>query len=126
MKSNQPTAVELLEAVSGFLEKKVMPKLDKHTSYHTRVAVNVLKIIERELTLSADLDTAEKKRLSRLLNLDDSLEVLNRELCKKISEGELSWNNEQLLDHLRQTAMGQLSIDNPDYSAFEPIPNQQS
>ncbi len=117
MTTNQPTSIDLLEAVCGFMEKKVMPKLDKHTAYHTRVAVNVLNIIGRELAMGPKLDAAEQERLKKLLNSEGDLESLNRELCRQIQEGTLDWHYQELCDHLRQTAMGKLTIDNPDYSA---------
>ena len=119
MTTNQPTPLDLLEAVREFMEKRVMPRVDEHTAYHTKVAVNALKIVERELTLAPDLEALERQRLGRLLNRNGDLDELNRELCRQIRERQIDWRNRELLDHLRQTAMGKLTIDNPDYSACE-------
>jgi hypothetical protein len=119
MTTNQPTPLDLLEAVREFMEKRVMPRVDEHTAYHTKVAVNALKIVERALTLAPDLEAAERQRLGRLLNRNGDLDELNRELCRQIRERQIDWRNRELLDHLRQTAMGKLTIDNPDYSACE-------
>ena len=76
MPSNRPTKEELLEAVIEFLEKRVMPELDKHTAFHTRVAANVLNIVRRELEQGPGLDAAERDRLKDLLGKDGTLEGL--------------------------------------------------
>ena len=119
MTTNQPTPLDLLEAVREFMEKRVMPRVDEHTAYHTKVAVNALKIVERELTLAPDLEAVEQERLGRLLNRSGDLDELNRELCRQIRERQLDWRNRGLLDPLPQTAMGKLTIDNPDDSNCE-------
>ena len=119
MPSNRPTRDELLEAVAEFLEKRVMPKLDKHTAFHTRVAVNVLNIVRRELALGPRLDEAERARLENLLGREGTLEELNAELCRKIHAGEFDHRNQELMDHLLRTTMGKVSVDQPNYSAYK-------
>ena len=119
MPSNRPTRDELLEAVAEFLEKRVMPKLDKHTAFHTRVAVNVLNIVRRELEQGPGLDEEEVKRLRNLLGEDGTLEELNAELCNRIHRGDLDHKNTELMDHLFRTTMGKVSVDQPIYSAYK-------
>jgi hypothetical protein len=119
MPSNRPTRDELLEAVVEFLENRVMPKLDKHTAFHTRVAVNVLNIVRRELEQGPGLDEEEVKRLRNLLGEDGTLEELNTELCSRIRKGELDHRDPELMEHLFLTTMGKVSVDQPIYSAYQ-------
>ncbi len=118
MYTDRPTLKELVEAVREFLEKKVSPAVDKSTAFHTRVAVNVLKIVERELELGPDLEDQERDRLRRLLNQEGTLKELTAELCQRLREGDIDYNDPTMIDHLKKTAMGRLSIDNPKYSAY--------
>ncbi len=119
MNTNRPNKTDLLEAVGEFLEQRIMPNVDKNTAFYTRVAVNVLGIVEREIKLAPGLETDEQKRISKLLGKDGSLETLNKELCHQIREGMMDYNNNDLMTHLRQTVIGKLSIDNPEYSAYK-------
>jgi hypothetical protein len=45
----RPTARELLDTVREFLTERVAPDVDRGLAYETRVAANVLAIVEREL-----------------------------------------------------------------------------
>jgi len=119
MPTNRPTPDELLEAVTEFLENRVMPKLDKHTAFHTRVAVNVLGILRREMEHGPRLDAEELARLKGLLDREGTLEELNAELCDQIRTGNLDHRNQELLEHLFRTTMGKVSIDQPHYSAYK-------
>ena len=119
MPSNRPTRDELLEAVVEFLEKRLMPKLDKHTAFHTRVAANVLNIVRRELEQGPELDAEELARLKDLLGEDGTLDELNAELCTRIRKGDLDQRNPDLMEHLFLTTMGKLSVDQPIYSAYQ-------
>jgi hypothetical protein len=119
MPANRPTRDELLEAVAEFLEDRVMPKLDKHTAFHTRVAVNVLSILRRELTVGPTLDAEERERLTELLGREGTLEELNAELCDRIRRGDLDHRHPELIKHLFRTTMGKVSMDQPTYSAYK-------
>ena len=119
MPANRPTLDELLEAVAEFLEKRVMPKLDRHTAFHTRVAVNVLGIVRRQLEQGPGLDAEERERLKALLDREGALEELNAELCRQIRSGNLDHRNQELMEHLFRTTMGKVSVDQPSYSAYQ-------
>ena len=119
MPTNRPTRYELLEAVTEFLQNRVMPKLDKHTTFHTRVAVNVLGILRREMEHGPRLDAEELARLKGLLGRKGTLEELNAELCRQIRTGKLDHRNQDLMEHLFRTTMGKVSIDQPHYSAYK-------
>ena len=53
---DDPSAAALTEAVREFLERDVLPATDGRVRFHTRVAINVLGMIERELLRSGALD----------------------------------------------------------------------
>jgi hypothetical protein len=114
-----PTAAELVEAVREFLEKDVFPALEGRTQFHTRVAMNVLGIVQRELEESGRVDASERARLVALLRRSDasdaSLLELNGELAAGIRDGSLAASREELLAHLRETLRDKLAIANPKY-----------
>ena len=86
---DRPTAVELLEAIREFLEQDVMPAVDGRVQFHTRVAVNALGMLERELRLGPELAAAECARLGALLGHDAGLDTLTAELASRIRDGSL-------------------------------------
>ena len=119
MPTNRPTKKELVEAVREFLENQIEPSVEGQAAFHTRIAVNVLKIVERELEYGPMLDAEEKERLCHLLDQDGDLEELNANLCEKLRDGSIDYTNDALIDHLRRSTLGKLSIDNPEYSAYK-------
>lgn len=119
MPTNRPNMQELVEAVREFLEDKIQPAIDGQISFHTRIAINMLKTVERELEIGPKLNQEELERLSKILGRKGTLEELNGELCEKLKSGELDYQNKALVDHLRLVALGKLSIDNPEYSAYK-------
>lgn len=116
---DSPSAKELVEAVRGFLETKAMVELKGHSAFHARVAANVLAIVARELDLAPAAGEAEKHRLIALLGEDGTLEELNHRLCREIREGRIGLQTEGLLDHLKQTTLAKISIDQPKYKAYQ-------
>lgn len=115
MAQDRPTAAELLEAVREFLEAEVAPGLEGHIGFHARVALNVLAMVERELTLGPDLDRAEAERLRALLDAEGDLAQLNAELARRIRAGELEHRRDEVVAHLRISARAKLAIANPRY-----------
>ena len=121
---DQPTAAELVTAVREFLEKHAMPALTGHTAFHARVAANALAIVARELEQGGKANTEEHQRLRDLLARDGNLEELNRELCSRIRAGVMPLDNPALADHLRQTTLAKVAIDQPTYSGFQHSPHR--
>ncbi|MBT4520350.1 MAG: hypothetical protein HOC23_10125 [Halieaceae bacterium] len=119
MPESNPTTVQLVEAVCAFLENDVMPSSQDRLAFDTRVAVNALKIVARELRLGASLDESEQQRLSGLLGQNGSLDALNDLLTAQINTGVLDSDTPDLMNHLYQTTMGKLQIDNPRYSTYK-------
>lgn len=115
---DQPTAVELLEIVAQFMRDEVVPQLSAHSAFNARVAANAIDIVRRELMLSPQSNALEIGRLETLLGETGDLETLNRRLCARIAAGEIGLSTAGLADHLWQTTLDKLAIDQPNYAAY--------
>ena len=56
--------------------------------------------------------------LSRLLGIEGSLLDLNRVLSDKIAKGEIDLQTPGLAEHLWQTTMDKLAVDQPNYASY--------
>jgi hypothetical protein len=115
---DQPSMLELVEAVRSFLETKAVPELKGHTAFHARVAANALGIVARELERGSSSSQTEARRLEALLGHEGSLDELNRELCRRIRSGTLDISSETLEQHLELTTLDKMAIDQPNYSGL--------
>lgn len=115
MTQDRPDASELVAAVREFLERDVMPATDGRVQFHTRVAVNVLAIVERELTLGPDLEPGERARATALLGHDGTAGALERELADAIRSGALDDRLPEVRGHVRATVREKLLVANPGY-----------
>lgn len=68
----RPTALELVEAVEGYLRDKVLPSSDGATGFEARVAANVLAMVGRELVIGKGAAAAHGERLGGLGFADDA------------------------------------------------------
>jgi len=59
---DQPSILELVEAVGNFLSRQAMPELKGRTAFHARVAANALAIVARELRDAPRATEREKER----------------------------------------------------------------
>jgi hypothetical protein len=113
---DRPTAIELLEAIREFLEHDVMPSVEGRVRFHSRVAINALGILERELRLGPELDAAERARLAALLGHDADLLTLTAELARRIRDGSLDDRRDEVVAAVRESVRAKLQIANPDYA----------
>jgi len=104
--------------VRSFIQDQAIPRLEGRAAFHGRIAVNALAIVERGLELGPAQDAAERERLEALLGRTGSLEELNRELCRRIRAGEVNLDTPGLTEHLRQTTLAKLAVDQPRYAAY--------
>lgn len=118
---DQPSAAELLRAATDFLRERVLPELEGHAAFHGRVAANVLAIVQRELEIAPEANVAEHARLTELLGEEGSLDELNRELCRRIRSGDLDRATPGLIEHLWETAITKVAIDQPKYATYRRI-----
>src|SRR5271167_1966846 len=113
MPQSTPKAAVLLEAAVKYLETELMPTLDGYHRFQTRVTVNVLNTVRRELELRAAQADAERSRLTAMLGHDGDVESLSVELAEKIRAGAISIDDPALRAHVRQSLADALAINNP-------------
>src|SRR3954464_10575792 len=110
---DEPTPTELIKAVAEFLRNEVAPGVGGHSAFKLRVAINALDLVTRQLALEASSDAAETERLSELLGMQGSLEELTRVLAGRIASGKADLDTPGLAEHLWQTTMDKLAVDQP-------------
>jgi hypothetical protein len=92
-----------------------MSAVEGRVQFHTRVAINALGMIERELTLGADIDAADVAELTALLGMTGTRRELESALATAIRAGTLDDQHGAVLDHLRASVRRKLEIANPKY-----------
>jgi hypothetical protein len=116
----RPTAAELVAAVADFLDNDVRSSTGPNgrladgarLNFHARVAANVLRIVERELTDDSAADVTAK--LSELGFATDT------ELAAAIRAGELDNRESDLLPVLRRLVRQRLAVAHPGYDQSTP------
>jgi hypothetical protein len=115
---DEPTPTELTRAVADFLRNDIAPLISGHQAFKLRVGINALDLVVRQLTLSEASDAAEAERLIALLSREGSLSELNRELAEKIASGAVDLATPGLKEHLWQTTLDKLAVDQPNYASY--------
>ena len=115
---NEPTIEQLFDSLRDYLMKEIMPlcKDNQSLSFRNLVAWNMLGIMSREL------NTEDKS--SRLALLYEQLlgaktEDLNQsraEVAKAIREGNLKWDNPELIVAMLTDVEERLVVSNPRFS----------
>ena len=116
---DEPTPEELIKAVADFLRNEITPVIKGHNAFKLRVGINALEVVTRQLALEQGSDAAEAARLSKLLGMPGSLGELNRALADRIANGEMDLQTPGLADHLWQTTMAKLAVDQPNYASYK-------
>lgn len=102
MSHYRPTAAELVAAVAEFLETEVRSATEGAVNFHARVAVNALRIVERELR--QDVPGPE------LLGHGDE-----QALARAIRDGEFDDRGAELEPALRALVRYRLDVAHPGY-----------
>ena len=105
----RPTAIELVEAVREFLEKDVMAATEGRVQFHTRVAVNALAMVQRELVDGRAMADAHDERLQALGFADDAA------LAAAIRDGALDDRYDEVKAAVWDTVKDKLRVANPGY-----------
>lgn len=116
---DEPTPTELIKAVADFLRNEITPVIKGHNAFKLRVAINALDLVTRQLALEAGGDSAEAARLTQLLSMQGALIDLNSALSDKIANGEVDLQTPGLAEHLWQTTMDKLAVDQPNYASYK-------
>lgn len=98
----RPTAAELIAAVADFLDNDVRNSTDGQVSFHARVAANVLRTVERELTDHRDAPD--------MLGYPDE-----SALAAAIRKGDLDDRADEVLPCLRAVVKHRLAVAHPGY-----------
>ncbi len=109
-----PRTEELAKAVAGWIDE-LRPSLDPRNAFLARVAVNVLGVVQRELTQGPDAEARAVAGMSEVLGHAGGFAELNAELCERIRAGELTVETAGLMSVLTTMARDQLAIDQPNY-----------
>jgi hypothetical protein len=116
---DEPAPIELTKAVADFLRNDITPMISGHNAFKLRVAINTLDLVTRQLTLEQGSDAAEAARFAQLLGTEGSLIGLNRMLADKIAKGEADLQTPGLAEHLWQSTMDKLAVDQPNYASYK-------
>ena len=104
-----PSADELLDAVCEFLENQVLDAVEGSTRFHTRVAVNALRIVQRQLEHGCADVEAHRARLAELGYADAAA------LAAAIRSGAEDTRYTQIKDAVTESVRAKLRVDNPRY-----------
>lgn len=158
MPANRPSAAELLIAVREFLEQDIKALLasvssdasDRDTDraagmrdipaktlmLNNSIAINMLKLLEREQHLRCKqqldeqamlrgylgcTDTVHNPELAPDFGLVQDIDALNAQLISVIEAPEFVDAEGRLLQLLQQISLSKLAIDNPQYSTFRKL-----
>lgn len=116
---DEPTPIELTKAVADFLRNDITPLISGHQAFKLRVAVNILDLVTRQMTLEAGNDAKEVERLRTLLGAEGSVAELNHVLAERIAKGEVDLATPGLAEHLWATTMDKLAVDQPNYASYK-------
>lgn len=108
---DMPDAAGLVEAVREFLERDVMRATEGRVNFHTRVAVNVLGMVERELRQGPAQAAAHASGLATLGVADEA------ELAAAIRDGRLDDRLDEVRRFVTETVRHKLEVANPKYLA---------
>jgi len=106
---DRPTAAELLEALHEWMERDLLPGVDGRLQFHTRVAINMIDIVRRELELGPDQEVQHQEVLASFGMNDDA------ELAAAIRNGAFDANLVDVLNRLRPVVEDKVRVANPRY-----------
>lgn len=123
---DRPTAAELLATIEEYLAGEVLPNVSGTLRYHTLVAANLVRILEREAELYPAAVAAERDALCGLLGQapvgrpEDQVGELNAELARRLRAGEGDEAFERAtLQVLLPATLAKLAINKPGYDAYD-------
>jgi hypothetical protein len=115
----RPTAAELVGAVAEFLEADVRESTTGQVNFHSRVAVNALRMVERELLAEGDADGVAAA-LADVGCRDEA------QLAAAIRAGEVDGHSGQVQSALRALVGRRLSVAHPGYQDESTAPDARS
>jgi hypothetical protein len=95
--------------VREFLSQELEPQLEGRLRWHTKVAANVLAVVERELRLGPEQAERHRQRLERL-GFDS-----NAALAEAIRAGRLDDRLDRVAEELRDMVADKLAVARPQH-----------
>lgn len=108
---DSPSAAELVEAVREFVSRDVLPAVEGRVQFHTRVAINVLGMVERELAMGAEQERRHQDGL-RALGASSEAELAAEIRGMAADDPRL----EEIARFVRVTVGDKLDVANPKYA----------
>jgi hypothetical protein len=120
----RPTAAELLADIAELLEREVLDAVPPTIQHKVRVAANVARILQQEVTLAPGNAARERSVELHLLNLppDDPtpLPELRARLAAALREGELpGHSDEEVWEALVAITRDDLAISKPGHDSWQ-------
>ena len=115
---NEPTIQQLFDALRDYLMKEIMPlcKDNQSLSFKNLVAWNMLGVMSRELNVegkSTELASLYEQLIgAKAENLSQS----RTEVAKAIREGNLKWDNPELIETMLKDVEERLVVSNPRFT----------
>ncbi len=106
---DRPTAVELLEALREWMERDLLPGVEGRLQFHTRVAINMVDIVAREISVGQSQEITHSEVLEGLGVSTD------QELVTAIKNGVYDFDLESLLTSLLPVVEDKVRVANPKY-----------
>jgi predicted transcriptional regulator len=104
-----PTAAQLTEAVREFLES-LADDISQDRSFHLRVAINALRVVERELAISEEAEAGHRHRMAAL-GVDD-----DKDLARAIRAGQFpAARQDEILASVLADVEARLQANSPHY-----------
>lgn len=104
-----PSARHLVESVREWLENDVLSSTSGRLQFHTRVAINVLATVERELEIGPSQRVEHAERL-RALGVES-----DADLADAIRAGRLDFRLDEVIEAVRADVWAKLLVANPSY-----------
>ena len=106
---DRPTATELLEALREWMERDLLPAVEGRLQFHTRVAINMVEIVAREI------ESGAAQEISHADVLQDLGATTDAELAAAIKNGDYDSDLLSLLTSLRPVIEDKVRVANPKY-----------
>ena len=115
---DKPTSIDLLAAISHFLDTKIKSEVPPHLAFKLRIVENVLNIVIREIEKGDELSNEVINLLQSLIESDtQSIETL----ASMIKDEKIDLEDQDLKDLLVTLSKNKITVDNPNYSTYKKL-----
>ena len=115
---DKPNSVDLLEAISHFLNTKIKSEVPAHLAFKIRIIENVLNIVIREIEKGDKLSDEVMTQLQSLIETDEpTIEAL----ALLIKDEKIDLEDQDLKKLLVTLSKNKIAVDNPNYSTFKKL-----